>query len=151
MREVRQGRHSINKNVTAVLVCLLVEVWVKIVRYKGHNLVSGSPNWWMRCVGTGILLCCPIPQARMNPISPWTAVYRAQPSPKLLFFSLWCCRRRRRGCWRVDAAADARWCRRLLELFRRSEGKMSPWDGNHQFVAVIQTGMDDSKVHNNRQ
>ena len=26
MRELRQGRHSINKNITAVLVCLLVEV-----------------------------------------------------------------------------------------------------------------------------
>ena len=56
MRDWRQGRHSINKIKTAVLVCLLVEVWVKTVTGNNHNLVSGSPNWWMRCVGTGTLL-----------------------------------------------------------------------------------------------
>ena len=32
--------------------------------------MSGSPTMWMRSVGTGTLLLCQIPQARMDPVSP---------------------------------------------------------------------------------
>ena len=45
----------------------------------------------------------------------------------------------------LDAVVD------FSSFFRRLEGKMSPLDGNHQFVAVISKGVDDSKVHSDRQ
>ena len=83
---LRMKGNSVNDIRTAVLVCLLVEVLNQECKLEVNNLVSGSPNWWMRCIGTGILLSCQIPQARMILVSPWTAVNKAQPSPKLLFF-----------------------------------------------------------------
>ena len=68
----------------------------------------------MLCVSTGILLCCQIPQARITPVSPWTAANQAQPSPKLLFclcvaadvvdevVEMTTSMSTRRGCWGVD-------------------------------------------------